>query len=87
MGTIRHFDDEWLLMPDYKEWLRKVPEDSTKFKCIMCHKSYSLSTAGKSAVTEHNEGKKHKALVNKKMNFLFQKVMKLQKRDKVMELL
>ena len=56
-------------MPDYKEWLRKVPGDSTKFKRIMCHKSYSLSTAGKSAVTEHNEGKKHKALVNKKMNF------------------
>ena len=73
MGTIRHFDDEWLLMPDYKEWLRKVPEDSTKFKCIMCHKSYSLSTAGKSAVTEHNEGKKHKALVNKKMNFFVSK--------------
>ena len=69
MGTIRHFDDEWLLMPDYKEWLRKVPEDSTKFKCIMCHKS----TAGKSAVTEHNEGKKHKALVNKKMNFFVSK--------------
>ena len=41
MGPIRHFDDNWLLMPEYKDWLRKVPDDSTEYKCI-CHKAYSL---------------------------------------------
>ena len=23
-------------MPEYKDWLRKVPDDSTKYKCMIC---------------------------------------------------
>ena len=39
MGSQRHFDNDWLDDPEFKDWLRKVPGDSTKVKCYICPKN------------------------------------------------
>lgn len=54
------FCQEWLQEEEYKHWLRNVPSDPTKFKCIACN---SILTCGKSELTKHSLGLKHKSNV------------------------
>ena len=59
------FQDDWLRDTDFKDWLKKVPNEPTKFECNICGKIRSLSTSGRSALTEHADGGKHKEIVEK----------------------
>jgi len=58
----KYFVNDWLEDKEFKSWLRKDKE-KTNAKCCLCHKTISLSTAGRSALTEHASGKKHKEIV------------------------
>lgn len=64
----RKFQDSWLTDPSFSDWLKKAI-DSTQFRCIVCHKTLSLSTAGRSALTDHANGDKHKDALSKRSNF------------------
>jgi len=44
-------------------------KDNTKARCTFCHKTVELSSSGRSALTDHAKGKKHKDIVDKKKNF------------------
>ena len=53
----RHFNEAWLTDPSFKEWLCKE-KDETKARCSLCHKTIELSSSGRSALTDHANGKK-----------------------------
>ena len=55
----RHFRDEWLLHKDYKDWIKKIPDDEGKVYCKVCMTSFSVSGSGISALDIHAKGKKH----------------------------
>ena len=40
-----------------------------KAKCIVCAKTIMLSSAGRSALTDHSKGKKHMEALNKRNTF------------------
>ena len=54
-----HFRDEWLLHKDYKDWIKKIPDDEGKAYCKVCITSFSVSGSGISALDIHAKGKKH----------------------------
>ena len=54
-----HFRDEWLLHKDYKDWIKKIPDDEGKAYCKVCMTSVSVSGSGISALDIHATGKKH----------------------------
>ena len=63
------FDDEWLQMDEFKDWLKKVDGDHNKYRCILCKKTNLLSSSGKATLTEHAEGAQHKLLKERKVFF------------------
>ena len=67
--TSRVLQDSWLEEEEFKSWLRKVKDDKTKYRCIVCNKKLSLSTSGRCALTEHAYGNKHIKNVTKRGNF------------------
>ena len=54
-------------------WLRK-DKDLPKARCATCKKTFQLSTAGKSAVTDHGKGQKHKKAVESRNAFFKPKI-------------
>ena len=52
-----------MAMDEYKEWLLQDEEDSTKAKCRLCQRSFTLSNMGTRALKSHAQGKKHQSLV------------------------
>ena len=65
----KRFCEDWLEQDEFKSWLRKVDEDGSKFKCCICKKTLYLSSAGKSAVTEHGKGGTHQQLIKERVHF------------------
>ena len=65
----KKFVDEWLSDPQFKDWLRKDANDNTIARCFICSAKISLSTAGRSALTDHGKGKKHSDALAKPNNF------------------
>ena len=63
----KYFQHGWLTEPEFKEWLAKV-KDTTTFRCFACNKTLELSTSGRSALTDHAKGEKHKIAVEKRQN-------------------
>ena len=57
------FQDDWLVKPEYKNWLEKK-SDSTIAFCKICKSSISLSSMGNQALVSHMKGKNH----NKKLS-------------------
>ena len=64
------FLDEWHEKAEFKDWLKKVPNDPSAALCCYCHKNFSVSGQGidqvfsqikslnhKQNVTEDNTGK------------------------------
>ena len=64
----KKFQDEWLSDPQFKEWLKKL-DNLSKLRCTLCNKTGSLSTSGRSALSIHASGDKHKEIVEKRLNF------------------
>ena len=50
-------------MDEYKEWLLPDEEDSTKAKCRLCQRSFTLSNMGTRALKSHAQGKKHQSML------------------------
>ena len=57
------FNKEWMDKVEYKDWLLPEPSNSTKAKCRLCMRSFSLSNMGKPALKSHAQGKKHQNAV------------------------
>ena len=68
----RRFVESWLSDPEFSGWLRKEKEE-TKARCSVYHKTIELSPSGRSALTDHAKGKKHKQILSKKNNFFLPK--------------
>ena len=47
----RKFQEDRLKDPTFKEWLKKV-SDPRQYRCRICHKTLSLSTAARASLTE-----------------------------------
>ena len=64
----KYFVDSWLDDPQFKDWLVK-DKQNTRAQCSFCHKVLELSSSGKSALTDHGKGKKHRNALSKVQNF------------------
>lgn len=53
------FQAQWLNEPVYKGWLQQVQDDKYSASCSLCHKVFSLSSMGRTAITSHMRGSKH----------------------------
>ena len=63
------FVEDWLSDPDLKDWVRKDKNNKANARCFVCNKTLALSTAGRSALTDHANGRKHSEAVKKIQNF------------------
>ena len=68
----RRFVESWLSDPEFTGWLHKEKEE-TKARCSVCHKTIEWLSSGRSALTDHAKGKKHKEILSKKINFFLPK--------------
>jgi len=59
----RSFSEAWLSDERFKSWLRKVPNDNTIFRCIVCNKQFSLCLL--SNIKKHAESAQHKKNIEK----------------------
>ena len=62
----RHFLDDWLGDPLFKDWLDKDKNDNTVAWYFVCSKTISLSTAGCSVLVEHGNGTKYQTTLGKR---------------------
>ena len=53
-------------LSDLKDWVRKDKNNKARARCSVCNKTLVLSTAGRSALTDHANGRKHSEAVKKK---------------------
>ena len=65
----KFFVEDWLSDPDLKDWVRKYKNNKANARCSVCNKTLALSTAGRSALTDHANGRKHSEAVKKIQNF------------------
>ena len=80
MATYQRFSDgpvlDWLYDPLFKDWLIIKYEKNTKVKCIVYAKTIMSSSAGRLALTDHSEDKKHLEVLNKRNTFFTPKSKK-----------
>ena len=65
----KFFVEDWLSDPDLKDWVWKDKNNKANARCFVCNKTLALSTAGRSALTDHANGRKHSEAVKKIQNF------------------
>ena len=65
MNYLSKFQDNWLKMPVFNDWLAKH-ESPYKAYCKLCVKTIELSNMAKRALTSHAEGKGHQKAVGLK---------------------
>ena len=65
----KYFVDAWQEDPLFDGWLCKVKECNTQARCLVCHNTIELSSSGRSSITNHAKGKKHKDAVVKRKSF------------------
>ena len=63
MSYSSKFQEEWLAMSQFKDWIMKH-ESPFKAYCKLCSKAIELSNMGKRALTSHAESKIHKKAVS-----------------------
>ena len=61
--------EDWLSDPDLKDWVRKDKNNKANARRSVCNKTLALSTAGRSALTDHANDRKHSEAVKKIQNF------------------
>ena len=54
-----HFQDEWLAKDEFKEWLGRVKDDSTKAFCQVCKSEISIAHSGIFDLKTHSKRKAH----------------------------
>ena len=57
------FIDAWLSDPAFEGWLAKEKDSKKKARFTVCHKSIEPSSSGRSVLTHHAKGKKHKEII------------------------
>lgn len=63
MARKTYFNPQWLSMPSFEPWLEKKVGFPNEFQCKLCHRGYSLSNMGTTALSSHMKGEKHLALL------------------------
>ena len=63
------FVEDWLSDPHLKDWVRQDKNNKANARCSVCIKTLALSTAGWSALTDQENGRKHPEAVKKIQNF------------------
>ena len=64
-----YFDKTWLEHEDILQWVAKVKNEPTKYRCKICHKTNGLSNMGIGALKIHLKGPSHEANAKKIKNF------------------
>ena len=64
----KYFLYRWLDDPQFKDWLVK-DKQNRKAWCSVSHKVIELLSCGKSALTDHGKGEKHRNTLPKVQNF------------------
>ena len=62
-SKIKHkskFLDEWREWVEFKDWLKKVPSDTSVALCCYCHKNFSIGGQWIGQVFSHMKSLKHK---------------------------
>ena len=82
MNYSSKFQDNWLKMPVFNDWLAKH-ESPYKAYCKLCVKTIELSNVAKQALTSHAEGKGHqKAVGLKKLHLTkMEQFVKVEKKE------
>ena len=82
MNYSSKFQDNWLKMPVFNNWLAKH-ESPYKAYCKLCVKTIELSNMAKGALTTHAEGKGHqKAVGLKKLHLTkMEQFVKVEKKE------
>ena len=57
------FHEEWLLDPNFKDWVVEDPNCKSNAKCKYCFALIDLSNMGKNALLSHSKSQKHKNLM------------------------
>ena len=65
----KFFVEDWLSLLDLKDWVQKDKNNKANAWCSICNKTLALSIAGRSALTDHANGKKQSEAVCKIQNF------------------
>ena len=58
------FQVEWLEIPKYKKWLRRVDEDLTVAECTVCQSRFDVSNMRVTSIESHHLGQKHKKRIS-----------------------
>ena len=66
----KFFVEDGLSDPDLKDWVRKDRNNKANAWCSIGNKTLTLSTAGRSALTDHTNCRKHSEAIKKIQNFL-----------------
>jgi hypothetical protein len=62
------FQDGWLAVPHLKDWVAHVPGNAHAVLCLLCNKQIDITTMGKTALTSHASGSKHRQKAVKQTN-------------------
>ena len=57
------FKHVWFTESTFKDWIEKIPINERSARCKLCKKTLDISSMGKTALTSHSEGAKHKFLI------------------------
>jgi len=57
-GGKAKFQETWLRLPQFKDWLKKTPNVDNAH-CLLCKKDFDVSNMGIAALHSHSKGKKH----------------------------
>ena len=60
-----YFDKTWLEHEDILQWVAKVKNEPTKYRCKICHKTNGLSNMGIGSLKVHLKGPSHEANAKK----------------------
>ena len=78
----RYFQEGWLNDPVFKDWLRKGSKDKAKARTAVCHKTFELSSSGRSAITSWKRKETSSKIEEDKQFLLASKKKKKKKRVK-----
>ncbi|XP_063731263.1 uncharacterized protein LOC134858940 isoform X2 [Eleginops maclovinus] len=67
MGKCK-FNDNWLSIGQFADWLKRVPADDSEAYCTFCKRTLKLGTLGIKALESHTKSSKHQESANAARN-------------------
>ena len=57
------FRESWLVLSEYKDWLKRDEKSESSAFCMLCKKSFNISNMGKTTLQLHANSERHKTIV------------------------